>query len=191
MRLFVALDVSEETRAQLRRVRAALEPQLRRGTRPPRLTWVRDAAAHITLRFIGEVSEDVATRVCVALAAPINQAPYSLRFAGVGAFPRHGPPRVVWIGVAQGQDTTARLAADVARRLEPVVGVDREREFRAHLTVARVKDPGRMDWSAALRAVDARVSVSLIDHVTLYSSRTLPEGPAYTALLMIPLRPGN
>jgi RNA 2',3'-cyclic 3'-phosphodiesterase len=187
VRLFVAIDVSDETRAQLRRVRDALEARLAANRSAPRVTWVTEAAAHVTVRFIGEVSEETADRIRSALSAPIDRRAYLLEFEGLGAFPNTRRPRTIWIGATNGQSETAALASAVNARLDPIIGPGEARDFRAHLTVARVKEQMRFDWDAALAAIDARRSRSAIDHVTLYQSRTSPKGPTYTALLKTPL----
>jgi RNA 2',3'-cyclic 3'-phosphodiesterase len=187
VRLFVAIDVSGETRAQLRRVRAALESRLVAGRKAPRVTWVGEAAAHVTLRFIGEVSEDTAEKIRSALAPRFDAGAYELEFQDVGAFPNSRRPRVIWIGATRGQEQTAALAAEVNSRLDPIIGAGEARDFRAHLTVARVKEQTRFDWDTALTVVHARRSLSAIDHVTLYQSKTSPNGPTYTALLKTPL----
>jgi 2'-5' RNA ligase len=187
VRLFVAIDVSDDTRAHLGRVRNVLEQQLAASRTPPRVTWVAESAAHVTLRFIGEVSEDTAEKVKAALAPPFARPPYELQFDGVGTFPNARRPRVVWIGASRGQEETAALADTVNARLDPILGPGEERTFRAHLTVARVKEAGRFDWAAAVAAADRGRSRSPIDHVTLYQSKTSPKGPAYTALLRVPL----
>jgi RNA 2',3'-cyclic 3'-phosphodiesterase len=187
VRLFVAIDIGESTRAQLRVVRDALTRQLTAAPRAPRVTWVADDAAHVTLRFIGEVPDATADRVRAALLPSLAHAPYDLVFSGVGTFPNRRRPRVVWIGTVLGQEETARLAAVVQQRLEPILGNSAERAFRAHLTVARVKEPVPFDWDGALSNVTVGGTVSRIDHVTLYQSKTSPKGPTYTALCVTPL----
>jgi RNA 2',3'-cyclic 3'-phosphodiesterase len=182
VRLFVAVDVSPSTRAQLRSVREQLEAKFGGVRRPPRVTWVADAAAHVTVRFIGHVDTAVAENVRLSLAAPIALPPYDIEFSGVGVFPGPSRPRVVWIGVASGGDETASLAALVNRRLDQIIAPGESRPFRAHLTVARVKEPERFDWRDALRKINAGTTRSTIDHVTLYESKTSPKGPTYTPL---------
>ena len=187
MRLFVAIDVSGETRAQVREVRHTLERQLAAVARPPRVTWVADAAAHVTIRFIGEVSDTTAEAIRAALSLPIAVEPYDLVFSGAGTFPNNRRPRVVWLGAGAGQEQTARVAAAVNERLDPILGRGEDRPFRAHLTVGRVKEPVPFDWEAALSTIARGSTVSHIDHVTLYRSTTAPEGPTYTALSVTPL----
>jgi 2'-5' RNA ligase len=187
VRLFVAADVSDGTRAQLRDLRAALEQRLASARRAPRVAWVADDRAHVTLQFIGEVPDGTAERVRAAMAEPFAQPPYDLVFSGAGAFPNNRRPRVVWLGARAGQEDSAQLAAAVRARLEPIVGAGETRAFRAHLTVARIKEPAPFDWDAALAEAGANRSVSRIDHVTLYQSKTAPSGPTYTALCVTPL----
>jgi RNA 2',3'-cyclic 3'-phosphodiesterase len=128
------------------------------------------------------VDTPIAENVRVSLAAPIALPPYDIEFSGVGVFPGPSRPRVVWIGVAKGGDETASLAALVNRRLDRIIGPGESRPFRAHLTVARVKEPERFDWRDALRNINAGTTRSTIDHVTLYESKTSPKGPTYTPL---------
>jgi RNA 2',3'-cyclic 3'-phosphodiesterase len=187
VRLFVAIDVSAKTRAQLRSVREQLEAQFARARRAPRVTWVDDAAAHVTVRFIGHVDPTVADNIRVSLTAPIVLPPYDIEFSDVGVFPGPSRPRVVWIGVTKGGDETATLAALVNQRLDGIVGPAESRPFRAHLTVARVKEPERFDWRGALSHVEAGTTRSTIDHVTLYESKTSPKGPTYTPVCVAPL----
>ena len=182
MRLFVAIDVSDETRAQVRRVREQLAERLARVARAPRVTWVADAAAHVTVRFIGEVPDSAAEQVRAVMVPPIALPVYTIDFSGAGVFPKGSRPRVVWIGGARGQEETAAVAAAVQARLDPIIGAGEGRPFRAHLTVARVKEPTPFDWSAALATIDIGRTRSRVDHVTLYQSRTSPAGPTYTPL---------
>lgn len=187
MRLFVAVDIGDDTRAQLRAVRRALEQRLSAARRAPRVTWVADEAAHLTARFIGEISDQTVERVRAALQSPIAHPPYDLEFSGVGAFPNHRRPRAVWIGATRGQAETAHVVAEVNARLDSLVGPGDDRPFRVHLTVGRVKESLPFDWAAAFAAIEAASTVSRVDHVTLYQSRTSPKGPTYTALCVTPL----
>jgi 2'-5' RNA ligase len=188
MRLFAAVDVGSDTRAEVRRVQESLQRQFASLRDAPRMAWVADDKAHLTLRFIGEVAEEVGARALDAMLAPFPVPPFEVEWTGTGTFPTGSRPRVVWIGVSRGNDRIAALAADVSDRLSPVVGPGESRPFRAHLTVGRVKEPGsRVDWAAALAASEPRTTRTVVDHVTLYQSRTSPKGATYTALHQTPL----
>ncbi len=191
MRLFVAIDISDDTRAELSRVRTVLERKLAAAQMPPRVAWVAAENAHVTVRFIGNVSDETGERVRSALASPFDIAPFDVEFAGLGAFPNSRRPRVVWIGAESGADQVAGIADAVNARLDAIIGPGEARPFRAHLTVGRVKEPGKgVDWERALASANARRTPSRIDHVTLYLSRVSSKGPTYTPVITTSLEHG-
>ena len=189
MRLFVAADVGDETRAQIRAVREQLAPLLAAARRPPRVTWVKDEGAHVTLRFIGEVSDEAGEEIEGALTPDFAMKAFEVRWDRVGTFPGGRSPRVIWIGPAVGADELGDLAREVEDRLAPLVGPGEVRPFKAHLTIGRVKEPGRFEWSDALSRVRLEPTVTRVDHVTLYRSRLSPKGPTYTEMLKAALNP--
>lgn len=188
MRLFVAVDVGDETRAQLRAVRGQLEAVMAQAATPPRVTWVSEERAHVTIRFIGQVTPESAAAVEKALSEPLDVPALEVEWHGVGVFPGNRAPRVVWIGCAAGADQLAAVAERVNERVAPIVGPGEERPFRAHLTLARVKDPGRrFDWRGSIAAIDSGSTRTHVDHATLYRSHLSPKGPTYTQLVRTPL----
>lgn len=188
MRLFVAADLSSETRRELRRVRNQLQPRLDAARVPPRLMWVADEAAHITLRFLGSVPDEHVPAIEAALQAPIDLASFTLSFQTVGAFPSGRSPRVVWLGPTDGIEPMRRLAALVNARVTPIAGPAEDRPYSPHVTLARVKDPGRgVGWTRALASVTVESTLSRIDHVTLYQSHVTANGSTYTERMRAPL----
>jgi 2'-5' RNA ligase len=180
MRLFVAVDISDETRAQVVRVRDAMVRALSSVRTPPRVTWVKPENAHVTLRFIGEAPESTVEALAQAVGRGFDVAPFAIGWATVGTFPGGRSPRVIWLGAASGAADLTALADAVNHRLEPVLGPAESRPFAPHLTVGRVKDPGKgVDWPSLVGQVRAGHTVSPIDRVTLYQSRLSPRGPTY------------
>lgn len=130
MRLFVALDIPDETRAAVSMLITQLAPLCRAAK------WVRAESMHLTLKFIGEQPEENVARIAGELRAVCSLAPVELRFAGTGFFPNPRSPRVFWAGITASPNLAA-LAADIEGRLEPL-GIPREqRAFQPHLTLAR------------------------------------------------------
>src|ERR671910_944127 len=122
MRLFVAADVSEQTRAQLVSVREQLESSLAGARKPPRITWVKPENAHVTMRFIGEVAEDRAAVIRTALNGHFTMPPFEVRWSTAGTFPAGRSPHVVWLGATAGAEELSRLAHAVSDRLQPIIG---------------------------------------------------------------------
>jgi 2'-5' RNA ligase len=183
MRLFVAVDIDDETRAQLTPVQAALQAVLDKAGMRPRVAWVKDANAHVTLRFIGEVAEDRAAAIQAALVKGIDRPTFDVRWGHLGRFPARSTPRALWIGPVSGGQELVALAAAVDERLDALIGPGEKRPFTPHLTIGRVKEPGRgVDWTRVLDAAVWRETTTRIDRVVLYVSRLSPKGPTYTAL---------
>lgn len=113
---------------------------LRRTLAAPSVRWVRPEGIHATLEFLGATPEDRVPAIKRALAGCAETvAPFELTPLGVGSFGGRDV-RVIWIGLGGDEGALADLAESVETALEPL-GFDRQqRDFNAHLTLARVRD---------------------------------------------------
>jgi len=179
----------------VRSAAAAAGGQLRAGLASRGLDhgirWVPEPNLHLTVWFLGEVSDARATVVLESLKAPLPVSPFTLHLAGLGAFPPSGPPRVFWMGVAQGGSELARLHDEIGARLEPWGFRGEGRPYAAHLTLARVKEPpapaARAVIRQLLRDTAADAGSCRLETLTVFRSRTSPHGAAYEPLLRVPL----
>jgi RNA 2',3'-cyclic 3'-phosphodiesterase len=188
VRVFVAVDVGDGVRREAARVMGALQMKLEAAKTPPKITWVKPAALHVTIRFLGEVEPDEATRIMPLLAPPIAIAPFDVQWRGIGTFPNNRHPRALWLGVINGAAQLAAIEAEVSRRLTGAAVALDERALLPHLTLGRVKMPGAgVDWPKVLQAAEVRNATSRIDRVTLYRSQLSQYGPNYTELVSAPL----
>jgi len=129
MRLFVALDIDESIRGRIARFLDGVREFA------PDARWVRPESLHVTLKFIGERSEEDGETVKQALAA-IAAETFELNFRGYGFFPGARAPRVFWVGVEGGSKLTS-LAAIVDKTLARLDIPKEQHAFNAHLTLAR------------------------------------------------------
>ena len=129
MRLFVALDIDESIRGRIARFLDGVREFA------PDARWVRTESLHVTLKFIGERSEEDGETVKQALAA-IAAETFELNFRGYGFFPGARAPRVFWVGVEGGSKLTS-LAAIVDKTLARLDIPKEQHAFNAHLTLAR------------------------------------------------------
>ena len=82
------------------------------------LRWTSRELWHVTLAFLGEVSEETLARLAPRLerAAGRHRA-FTLSVAGAGAFPKPARANVLWSGMSGDRRALADLAADrVGRR---------------------------------------------------------------------------
>ena len=120
-------------------------PRWRRcGRRGLALRWTGRDAWHLTLAFLGEVTEPVCARLVPRLERAAARRPrLSLSLGGAGAFPGAARARVLWTGVQGEPRALAALAGSVATgaRRAGAPPPEEGRRFRAHLTLARCREP--------------------------------------------------
>jgi 2'-5' RNA ligase len=191
VRLFVAAEPSEQVRASAAASVARLRDRLDSAGAGGGLRWVPANHLHLTVWFMGEVSEARAGAVLDAIRPALDVPAFDLHLAGFGVFPPSGPPRVLWMGVTGGLEELAAAHDQVGARLAPWGFPPEARAYSAHLTVARIKEAPKGAARAALRQViadqPADAGLCRIGQLTVFRSRTSPKGALYEPLLRVPL----
>lgn len=189
MRCFIAVDVGDAVRREVTRVVTTLTEKFEAVKTPPKVVWVKPAALHVTIKFLGEIDPAEVERLQGVLFPPIAIAPFELSWRGIGTFPSNKHPRALWLGVINGAAALAQLEAEVARRLSAGSSAELgDRAFLPHLTLGRVKMAGvGIDWPKLLQSVEVKGATSIVDRVTLYRSELSQRGPHYTGLVSAPL----
>ncbi|MDD1769505.1 MAG: RNA 2',3'-cyclic phosphodiesterase [Methanomassiliicoccales archaeon] len=180
-RAFIAIDISSTK--ELLAFHAALE-SVGKG-----LKTVGEGSTHVTLKFLGEVNEDAVRSIeeCMK-AASIDVKRFEVTVKGAGVFPSRSKARVVWTGM-EGAEPMGLMAARLEDCLEPLGFPKEGREFRPHLTLARVKDP-RMSSAAAQVAddfKDTEFGRQIVSELLLKKSVLSQKGPSYSTVLSVPL----
>jgi 2'-5' RNA ligase len=137
-RVFCAIELPQAARALVLQYIA----RVREAAPDARASWARDANLHLTFKFLGEIPKvAVADFSSAASRAVAGLAPFSIRLEQTGVFPKHGPARVLWIGI---DDSSGKLG-ELQKRLENEAtkeGFEKDdRPFHPHLTIARVRQP--------------------------------------------------
>ena len=177
MRGFVAVFPPPEVREALTRAARGLPVVGKVRFTPP-------ANVHLTLKFLGDVSQEDLARVAEALE-PLRERyePFEAGISGFGAFPSPGKARILWAGVGEGADRLRALARDVEESLEPLGFEPEGRAYVPHLTLGRAR--GR---PAALEATEASPPVPgfSVRRLELVES-VLGAGATYSTLAVYPL----
>lgn len=127
IRLFVAIELPETVKADLARLCSGV----------PGAKWVKPENLHLTMRFIGEVSEDTAADIAAALDQ-IRAPGFDFVLSGVGQFASGRKPRVLWVGVEKNA-SLGHLHGKVESTLVRT-GIEPERRrFSPHITLARLR----------------------------------------------------
>lgn len=151
MRLFVALDPPDAWRVAA----ASAQSGLRLHVEPRLLRFVDQALMHLTLRFLGEVTDDAAARVTAEFQRRIREVDVTLALAPAGTF---GPPArtsVAWLGVAGDRVALDALVTRVEAAVTAAGLPAEERPLRPHLTLARVHRTASAEQRSAIAAAIA------------------------------------
>jgi RNA 2',3'-cyclic 3'-phosphodiesterase len=183
VRLFVAVDVGAEVQRTASQMIEHLKRRTEQSAPHARVTWVKPAQLHLTVRFIGHVDTALAEKIQTALVSPLRTPAFDLTIAGTGTFPPGRQPRVIWAGITTGIDHLRLVEREVSARLDTLAPTTEERDYHPHLTLGRVKNPAGLRSAALLEGHESAVfGVVRVGAVTLCESRLSSSGPTYIAL---------
>lgn len=202
IRAFLAVELSQELRAELATVQQELkrriEPEMKRDMR---ISWARPASIHLTLKFLGDMDEQVIDPLRAALEQTIgSQLAVNVPLERLGAFPRPQGPRVLWVGPSENWEkgAEAKRIAEIHGAIEQACeGLRFPREtkpFSPHLTLARIKVGERQVGVALAKSgvLDRPLSLGslAVESVVLMKSELKSTGSVYTKLWDVRVRAG-
>lgn len=179
MRTFIAVDVSVGAITRLQNEVMSSAGWNLREVKP-----VESPNFHFTLIFLGEKSGDDIARIKEKMAE-VHFDPFTLTYAGVGAFPKPASARIVWIGVDQegGKRLTA-LANDVNAKMAEL-GFYADKPFSPHMTIFRAKGRPVKIEDIAAKYQGKMFGSDLVDRVHLKRSDLAPSGPVYSNIYTV------
>ncbi len=183
IRAFIAIDLPGDLQKRLEQVSARLKQRVNRSA----VRWVPANNLHLTLKFLGDVSEanlDLLKEVLQSVVAEHSSFEFSV--GGLGAFPTMRRPRVIWVGIEAPPELTAVQSA-LENRLARLGYSPEERPFSAHLTLGRVARTA--DSQDVQKIADGLQAMKIgflgavqVHHVHLYRSDLEPTGAEYTSI---------
>jgi len=188
IRCFIAIEIEEEISKEIARVQRQLQKELRGNESG--IKWVPPENIHLTLKFLGNVTDQEIPEICAAVSRAASECPpFSFSVSTCGSFPPHRPARVLWIGITAGQPELKQLAKRVDHWVNKLGFPLEKRAFSGHLTLARIRQPNA--GKAVLRVVEQSPLETLgqqsVTVLTLFQSDLRPGGPIYTPLHHAPL----
>jgi 2'-5' RNA ligase len=181
MRAFIAIDLPDAVRASL----AEAQQTFRSATNDAR--WTRPEGLHLTLKFLGEISDAQTKQVVEALAQMGPVELFRVEVKGFGFFPQSQKARVFWAGVAA-PPALAELASRVEGRMEKIGFAREDRAYSPHLTLARFQVPRPQPALAAAAAAQATTSLGKfeVSEFFLFESKLSPQGSQYRKVMRFP-----
>lgn len=185
MRLFLAIALSDDVRAEIVAVQGRLKAT------GAAVRWSPPEQFHLTVKFLGDVDDALLTDIesysewlageCLA---------FRFRVRGVSVFPKRGPEiRTLWMGLSDGADGWKALAVKAQEAFLPF-GVPQEQGLVPHITLGRVKSPDGMDALKAAIAAEAQTDCGeqAAEELVLVQSTLDPLGAIHRDVNRWPLR---
>jgi RNA 2',3'-cyclic 3'-phosphodiesterase len=184
LRLFIALPLPEQLKQHLQE----LQEQLKALLPQPEIRWTTPEQWHLTLIFLGTTPSEKLSIIQQAMQRAVKRLePFTLSTTSLGTFPSLQRPSVLWIGLSGDSNKLQQLHDGLSQGLGGLLESE-ERNFKAHITLARIKQFG---LGKEVRKTFAEVATTAqqwqVEEVSLYSSLLKPSGSEYTKLYTLSL----
>lgn len=188
-RTFIALEMNEAQQRHLAGVIHQVAAAL------PGIRWVNPAGIHLTLAFLGELTDDQLRGAMHAVEHAARQAsPFTYRLSRLDSFGSPRQPRIVWMGIDEPTGALSHLHRVLNRELARRGFEIDKRPFSPHLTLARIRNPLAPDELQLLQTIltgkqEGLVSADTytVQQVNVMKSELLSGGAQYTCLQAYPL----
>lgn len=184
-RIFTAIDISEEAR----RKASAYIDNLRREFPKIRVGWEKPEKLHLTLKFLGDTSEEQLRKLTEAVEkttkiisnSGFQKNDFNFQIQGTGVFPSPKRARVLWLGLIDEKGILSEINEALETECERLGFEKENRKFKPHLTIARLREPqfsGKLvekHLQNEFEPVEFEVS-----EIVIYESKLQPTGSIYS-----------
>ncbi|PKN98473.1 MAG: RNA 2',3'-cyclic phosphodiesterase [Chloroflexi bacterium HGW-Chloroflexi-5] len=182
IRAFIAIELDAENKTTIESFAASVKAKA-----PSGLRWVKADLLHLTLKFLGDITPIQVEQTSRAISRVIiDYHPFTLQFAGTGAFPNWRNPRTLWMGINKNETLTS-LFRQLDAELTLLGFLAEVKPFSPHLTLCRVSDHFDPRLVQPLQKdFDAFSTTPLlpwkVHEVIFFKSLIQPGGPIYTPI---------
>ena len=179
MRVFIAVEISNK---EILEKIQTFQKNVKINAKPTRVDQI-----HFTLQFLGEIDDTKCEQVR-DLLNKISFSQFDVSLKNVGGFPNLKNPRVIWIGIEKdGAKKLTDLANEIGTKLT-TIGFEKDKKFKPHLTVFRVKKRIENISSIMSDFETMKFGTESISKIKLKKSVLSPKGPEYSDLLEVNAR---
>jgi 2'-5' RNA ligase len=180
VRTFISIDLSANFQNKLADVQSKFSDF--------NFRFIDPCAAHITMKFLGELSDDKIIDISNAIDN-VQFKSFDAHFKGIGVFPKAKHPKVLWIGC---HGNFSGLHKSIEKSLYPFGFGEDSYEFNAHITLARVRSIQKKQNADFLQLLAELKDIDLgfmhVHNFRLKKSILTPEGPRYETLHEVSLK---
>jgi 2'-5' RNA ligase len=134
IRTFIAIEIPQDLRKKLSDYAIKLKNP------DDKISWVSEDNLHLTLKFIGNIKTDKIDTIKKAIAdVSLGYTAFTAVVQGMGVFPGERNPRVVWIGIKDGEEKICKIFKNLEEKLS-TIGISKDdRPYVPHFTLGRIK----------------------------------------------------
>ena len=180
IRAFLAIEPPEDILEKVSHLQEKLKREIN-----GRISWTKTQGQHLTLKFFGDISgEDVRNISSAVPKRTATEAPLNLKIEKLGVFPDARRPRVIWCGMAGDVERLSVLQKKLDDDFAAIGFPPEDRPFKAHLTLARIKDPRELTgMNESLKKHNEFATGDFTaSELILFQSNLSPQGAVYTKL---------
>ena len=188
-RIFTAIDISDQARGKV----SAYIETLRREFSQIRVGWEKPEKLHLTLKFLGDINNEQLRNLAQAVEKTARQiSDFKLRISDTGVFPSLRNARILWLGLKDETGNLQRLNEILESECEAFGFTREKRNFKAHLTIARLREPQK-SRELAQKHLQNEFAATEFDasEIVIYESKLLPQGSVYSEVSKHKLRNGT
>lgn len=174
-RIFIALDIPDN-------VKALLSHFIKKWQTAPHSTvrWVNSLQLHVTLAFLGDITEELLKLVCnAAQEIACDTQPFTIAIFGTGVFPGPKNPRVLWCGCRGDIQAMETLQKNIQIALEGLGLTVEKRPFTPHITLGRMRSKTDSAIITEFLRSPLKSEPFSFQEMVIYKSRLLANGPEY------------
>jgi len=181
MRTFIAIELPKNIKDSLSQLQAELKSS------NADVKWVAPENIHLTLKFLGEIDDKKSEKIIQIIEEVAKgKNKFQVRISLLGAFPKIGSPRVIWVGIEAGDKETKEIAEELEEKIAKI-GVPKEkRPFSSHITIGRLRSPLKREilikYLKEKSGLGGKILEFSADKITLFKSTLTPKGPIYEIL---------
>jgi RNA 2',3'-cyclic 3'-phosphodiesterase len=180
IRVFLAIEPPEDVLQAMVRMQEKLRSEI-----SGKMSWTKPHGQHLTLKFFGDISMQDVNNISTAVQNRVAPGwSLNLKIEKLGVFPDSRKPRVLWCGASGDVEKLVTLQKQLDSDFANIGFPREDRPFRAHLTLARIKDSqGLTGLGEALTKHSAFTAGEFtVGELVLFQSKLTPQGAIYTRL---------
>jgi len=134
IRAFIALNTSEQAQSKIFEIQEYLSDI------KSDIKWEPREKFHITLKFLGDVEENILKNITEELRYELNNfGNFPIEYRSLGVFPNLKLPKVLWIGASDKEKKVFGLNKTIEANVKNYNFDDESKRFHPHITLGRVK----------------------------------------------------